>query len=466
MARKMLSKGDDMAMLDAETIDVAEWIDRRRLSPMQITVFALCFVMSALDGFDAQIIGFVAPAVIRDFHAERHQMANVFASGLFGLLLGCLFIAPLADWIGRKRVLVGSALLFGALSLATTQVHSLDGLLWMRFATGLGLGGAMPNGIALTAEYLPARRRAALTMAMFVGFPTGATIGGLLAAPLIPIYGWQVVFYIGGILPVLFAGVLAWKLPESIRFLSGRPSENARVQSILSRIDPAARFSPTMRFVNKEEQTPGLPLSHLFRNGRAVGTVLLWTVFFMSLLDIFFISSWLPTVLNDAGMAVESAVIATALVQAGGVVASLIVGPLVDRIGFFYILPPMYLLATAAIAFLGQGGESVGFIMVAAFLAGAGIVGGQTAANVLAAIYYPTTVRATGVGWALGVGRVGSIVGPLIGGLLIQLHWGNDALFLAAAIPAFLAALATMAMALSDGKRIAAQRLNAAIIPE
>ncbi len=450
----------------SEVIDVAQWIDRRGMSGLQVAVFVLCFMMASLDGFDAQIIGFVAPAVIRDFHVERHEMASVFAAGLFGLLLGCLLIAPLADWIGRKKVLVASTLAFGVLSVATTQAHSLNGLLWLRFATGLGLGGAMPNGIALISEYVPARRRASLTMAMFVGFPCGATIGGLLAAPLIPLYGWQVVFLIGGVLPILLAGVLAFALPESIRHLAARPFETERIRRILGRIDPVARFTAATRFVTNEEKAPGLPLAHLFRNGRGIGTALIWTVFFMSLLDIFFISSWLPTVLSDAGISVEAAVYATAVVQAGGVVASLVVGPLVDRFGFFVILPPLYLLATAGIAVLGQGGESVGFIMAAAFVSGAGIVGGQTAANVLAAVYYPTAIRATGVGWALGIGRIGSIVGPVIGGLLIQLKWDNKALFLAAALPAFLAAVATMLMAVTNGKRIASQRLSAAIIPE
>ena len=447
---------------DARIVDVADWIDHRPLSRLQIVVFVLCFAMSALDGFDAQIIGFVAPAVVKAFGAQKHEMGSVFASGLFGLLLGCLFIAPLADWIGRKRVLIGSAFAFGAMSLLTTRAQSIDALLWLRFATGVGLGGAMANGIALTAEYLPARRRAALTMAMFVGFPSGATIGGLLAAPLIPAYGWQVVFLIGGILPLVFAAVLAVALPESIRYLAVRTTNAGRIRRILQRIDPTVDFPPDVRFVIGEQRAAGLTATQLFREGRTVGTLLLWVVFFMSLLDIFFISSWLPTVLSDANFSIEAAVVATAVVQGGGVIGSLVIGPLVDRYGFRPIIPPLYLIATVSIAFLGRGGESMVVVMAAAFLSGVGVVGGQTASNVMTAMFYPTAIRATGVGWALGIGRIGSIVGPVIGGILIQRHWGNDSLFLAAAVPAFVAFLATVVLAFHDSRRISRRKLQVA----
>ena len=451
-------------MAGGGVVDVADWIDRRPLSRLQVVVFVLCFAMSALDGYDAQVIGFVAPAVIKAFGAQKHEMGSVFAAGLFGLLLGCLFIAPLADWVGRKRVLIGSALAFGVFSSLTIYATSIDSLLWLRFGTGLGLGGAMANGIALTAEYLPARRRAALTMAMFVGFPFGATVGGLLAAPLIPLYGWQIVFLIGGILPIIFAVVLAIALPESIRFLAIHANGSGRVRRILTRIDPAAHFDMDTQFVITEERPSGLTVKHLFREGRTVGTFLLWIVFFMSLLDIFFISSWLPTVLNDANVSVETAVVATAILQAGGVIGSLVIGPIVDRYGFKPVLPPLYLIAAVAIMILGQTGGSVGMIMVAAFMAGVGVIGGQTAANVLTAMFYPTALRATGVGWALGIGRIGSIVGPVIGGLLIQRHWDNESLFMAAAVPAAIACIATIILAFHDGRRIVARRLQ--VVPE
>ena len=445
----------------SDTIDVAAWIDRSRISALQVTVFALCFLLSALDGFDSQIIGFVAPAVIHDFHVARVEMSGVFAAGVVGLFIGSAVIAPFADRIGRKRVMVGSALLFGAMSLATAGAHSLTSLFWLRLLTGVGIGGALPNGIALTAEYLPARRRAALTMAMFVGFPLGLTVGGVLAAWMVPSYGWRILFTIGGVLPIGLAMVLLAALPESIRFLATRGDRDDAVRRILGRIDPAARFAPGARFAMREERVTGVPVAHLFLEGRGLGTTLLWIIFFMSLLDVFFMSSWMPTVLSGAGgLSVHDAVIAVTLVQAGGALAAIVLGPVVDRLGFFAVLLPLYLMGTVAVAILGQGGGShaqATVVMIASFGAGFGVLGGQTTANVLAATFYPTTIRATGVGWALGVGRFGSIVGPLLGGLLIHLRWDNPSLFLAAAVPSLIATLAVAALALTNRTRVAAQ---------
>ena len=182
----------------------------------------------------------------------------------------------------------------------------------------------------------------------------------------------------------------------------------------------------------------------------------------MSLLDLFFISSWLPTVLSEAGMSLSSAVLATVLVQTGGALAALVLGPVVDRVGFYLELVPLYLLGVVATVTLGHGGPggfSVSVIMAAAFLVGFGLLGAQTTSNVLAATYYPTTVRATGLGWALGIGRVGSIFGPLAGGLLIQMDWSNQALFVAAAVPGLLAALAIAAMGWREGGRTGVTRM-------
>ncbi len=445
----------------SDTIDVAAWIDRNRISPLQITVFALCFLLSGLDGFDSQIIGFVAPAVIRDLHVARVQMSGVFAAGVVGLFIGSAVIAPFADRIGRKRVMIGSALMFGAMSLATAFAHSLTSLFWLRLLTGIGIGGALPNGIALTAEYLPTRRRAALTMAMFVGFPLGLTVGGLLAASMVPTHGWRVMFTIGGVLPIALAAVLAAALPESIRFLAARGNRDDAVRRILQRIAPAAHFGPGTHFTIREERVTGAPVAHLFLEGRGLGTGLLWVIFFMSLLDVFFMSSWMPTVLSGAGgLSVHDAVIAVTLVQFGGALAALVLGPVVDRFGFFVVLLPLYLMGTVAVAMLGRGGggpSQATLVMTASFLAGFGVLGGQTTANVLAATYYPTAIRATGVGWALGVGRFGSVVGPLLGGLLIHLRWDNPSLFLAAAVPSLIATLAVTAMALTGRTRVTPQ---------
>jgi AAHS family 4-hydroxybenzoate transporter-like MFS transporter len=439
----------------AASIDVPAWIEAQPDSGTQILVVTLMGLTAALDGFDAQMIGYVAPAVLRDLHVGPAQFTPVFAFGLFGLLVGCLVIAPLADWVGRKRILVLSALFFGLMSFLTAFADSLESLIVLRFLTGLGLGGSMPNAIAMTAEYFPTRNRAFTTMVMFSGFPLGATLGGLLAAWLITRYNWPSVFIVGGILPLILAGVLAATLPESFRHLILRGHASAVVAAVLRRIDPEAKFADDAHFVVREERQPGITVIHLFREGRALGTVLLWIIFYCSLLDIFFLSSWLPTVLHDAGLSLSASVVETALFQGGGVVAGLTLGLFIDRIGFLKVLVPVYIGAGLAIASIGYAGTALDLIMVVSFLSGAFVIGGQNSSNVLAAVFYPTYIRSTGVGWALGIGRIGSIVGPVLGGMMLGAHWDRQSLFIAAAIPAFIAAASALILGLTRGSAIA-----------
>ncbi len=436
-------------------IDVPAWIDQRRLSRTQLLVLVLCAATAILDGFDAQIIGYVAPALAESLKVARPSLSTVFAAGTSGLMLGCLFIAPLADWLGRRRVIIGSVLFFSVMSLATARADSLEAVIALRFLTGLGLGGSMPNIIALTAEYFPARSRATMTMTMFTGFPLGASLGGFLAAHLIPQYGWPSVFIAGGLLPLVLGALLWLRLPESIRYLVAKGTMAARVEAILRRIDRQASFPAGAKFVSHEEHAHGLTVRHLFREGRTLGTIAIWVMYFMSLLDIFLLSSWLPTVLHDRGLSLGLSVVATALLQGGGVVASLSLGRVVDRLGFLVVMLPTYVVAGVAIALIGSGGDSVILLMVTTFLAGAGVIGGQTCLNVLAAVYYPTYIRSTGVGWGLGIGRVGSIVGPILGGLMLHAQWDHSSIFLAASVPAFIAAVAVFVMTRTERTRLA-----------
>ncbi len=438
------------------SLDVPAWMEGQAISRTQILILVLMACTSALDGFDAQMIGYVAPAVIRDLHVAPHEFTPVFAIGLVGLLIGCLVIAPLADWIGRKRVLVWSAVFFGVMSLATAWADSLQSFVILRFLTGLGLGGSMPNAIALTAEYMPSRKRAFATMAMFCGFPLGATLGGFLAAGLIARFNWPSVFLVGGILPLILAVFVAASLPESLRHLVLKGHERAEVLAVLQRISPQSAFSADTRFIVQEERRAGITVMHLFREGRALGTVLLWIMFFCSLLDIYFLSSWLPTVLHEAGLSIAASVVETALFQGGGVVAALLLGLVIDRAGFLKVVVPVYIAAAVAIGSIGYAGTALGLLMIAKFFSGAFVIGGQTAVNVLTAVFYPTYIRATGVGWGLGIGRVGSIVGPVIGGMLLQAQWDRHSLFIAAAIPALMAAAAGIVLAISRGGEIRA----------
>ena len=425
----------------AGEIDVADFIDQQPVGRFQLKLLLTCAAVLFLDGFDTQAIGYVAPVLAKEWGLTKGALGPVFSAGLFGLMIGALLFGPLADRIGRKRIIIASTLAFGIGALITAFVRDVETLLVVRFLTGLGLGGAVANAIAMTSEFNPRRRRATMVMIMFCGFSVGAALGGVLAAALIPQFGWRSVFVIGGIAPLLLVPILALRLPESVRFLALTGRANARVAGLLSRISPNVRFPPATQFVVHEPHLPGIPVLHLFREGRTLVTLLLWLIFFMSLLDLYFLSNWLPTVLNDLGVSVSSSAAIGSMLQVGGVVGTFALGSIIDRFSF-RALALVYFVAVFAVGAIGQLGHSIVFVTMAIFAAGFCVVGGQIAANGLAATFYPTSVRATGVGWALGIGRVGSIVGPLVGGMLLTMKWSTAEVFMAAAAAALCAALA------------------------
>lgn len=426
-------------------VDVAGFIDQQPVGGFQIKLLLTCAAVLFLDGFDTTAIGYVAPSLAREWSLTKGTLGPVFSAGLFGLMIGALLFGPLADRVGRKKIIIFSTLAFGIGTFATAFVHDVDTLLVIRFLTGLGLGGAMPNTIAMTSEFSPHRRRATMVMIMFCGFSLGAALGGFLAAALIPQFGWRSVFVVGGAAPLLLVPILAIRLPESVRYLALSGRAHDRVAQLLRSISPAASFAQGTQFVVNEPALAGIPVQHLFRDGRTAVTLLLWVVFFMSLLDIYFLANWLPTVLNDLGASVSAAAVIGSMLQVGGVVGTLALGSVIDRFSF-RALALVYFIAVFAVGAIGQLGHSVIFVSMAIFAAGFCIVGGQIAANALAAGFYPTSVRATGVGWALGIGRVGSIIGPLVGGALLAAKWTTGSVFLAAAAAAFCAALAAFSL--------------------
>ena len=379
-----------MAVTRAETstspVDVAEFIDAQPVGGFQVRLLLTCAAVLFLDGFDTQAIGYVAPALAREWGLTKGALGPVFSAGLFGLMIGALIFGPLADRVGRKKIIIFSTIAFGIGALITAFVRDANTLLAVRFLTGLGLGGAMPNAIAMTSEFSPHRRRATMVMIMFCGFSTGAALGGLLAAALIPHFGWRSVFVVGGAAPLLLAPILAMKLPESVRFLALTGRANDRVAQLLGYINPKALFAPAARFVVHEPELAGIPVKHLFRDGRTPATLLLWVVFFMSLLDLFFLANWLPTVLNDLGASVPQAVAIGSMLQVGGVVGTLALGSIIDRFSF-RALALVYFIGVFAVGAIGQFGHSAVFVTMAIFAAGFCIVGGQTAANALAAGY-------------------------------------------------------------------------------
>lgn len=434
--------------MDAKTkINLTDLIGTSKLGGFQIGVFMLCGICLLMDGFDVQAMGFTAPALIKDWHIPGPSLAPVLSAALFGVLVGSLLFSMLADRIGRRPVLIGAAVLFSGFTLITARVSSINELLALRFLAGLGLGGIMPNAVALVGEYSPSKWRPTLIMNVGNGLTAGAAVGGFVAAWLIPNFGWRSVFAFGGAIPLVVAVVMFFLLPESATFLAVRGKKLDGVSRWLKRIDPNIPTGPNVEYVVREEKKRrGVPLVHLFQEGRGLGTILLWTTNFMNLLNLYFLSSWLPTVVTGMGYTTREAVLVGTALQVGGTLGGVFLGWFVHRFGFIPTLATCFTLGCVNVALIGQPGFSLTAVTVVVFFAGMGILGGQGGINALASSYYPTDLRATGVGAGLGVGRVGAIVGPLVGGQFMKMHWSNHQLFLTAAVPAFISLIVMLSL--------------------
>ncbi|HEY7333566.1 MAG TPA: MFS transporter [Bryobacteraceae bacterium] len=423
-------------------IDIAQRIDNSRLGLFQLAIFTLCGICLFMDGFDTQAIAYVGPTLVKEWNIPRAALGSVFSAAPFGVLIGSLLFSMLADKIGRRPVLIGVTLYYAVLTLLTARATSVGPLLAIRFVAGIGLGGIMPNAVALVGEYSP--RRARVTVMMVVGncFSAGAALGGFLAAQLIQTYGWRSVFYFGGLVPLVVALAMLVALPESLQFLAMRSRNLNKIGKWLRRIDSTAPIDAAVRYVVPERaRNKGVPWIHLFHDGRALGTVMIWAVNFMNLLNLYFLTSWLPTVVASIGYSTPVAVRVGATLQLAGAIGAFLQGWLVHRWGFVPVLATGFALASLNIALIGYPGISLALLVLVVCIAGLGVVGGQSGVNAFSATYYPTDLRSTGVGAGLGVGRVGAIVGPYVGGQLLAMHWTDQQLFLASAIPALISAV-------------------------
>ena len=380
---------------------------KERISAGQIRLVLLCLIVMCFDGFNAQVMGYAAPALIKAFHVGRPAFGPVASAGLFGLMLGGIVLGALGDRLGRRTVMVASVAAFGLFSTLTAFVHSVGLLVALRFLTGIGLGGAMPAAIALVAEYAPARHRGAFVTVTVCGFAIGPAIGGFAAPALLAAGGWPVLFLAGGVVPLILAPGLAFALPESTGTVLRKP-----------------------------------PVAAIFAEGRLLGTVCLWVAIFMNLVGINLQTNWLPLMLTDFGYKPTQAAPMTALFHLGGALGGLLLARLLDRFDYTKAVPVVFLLAAVAVAAIGAVGRAPGALMITIFAAGLFVVGVQSVLNALTGLFYPPEIRSTGSGWALGIGRAGAALGPALGSALGSLGLPRNQLFYLEAAPFVIGAAA------------------------
>ncbi len=429
-------------------LDVAALIETRPIGLAQRTVIALCAFVAMMDGLDLQSIGLAAPAMGGELHIAPQAFGPVFSAALAGLALGAFLFGPVADRAGRKRVLVGATFCFGFFTLATAYAGSLPELLACRFLAGVGLGGAMPSFISLASEYVPKARRAAVVSLLWAGFPLGGVVGGLLGSRIIPAYGWQSIFVVGGVLPILSSMLLAIALPESVSFLVATGKSEYRIGRTLRRIFPDVSTAGEIRFEFVKEIGPRATLPQLFRSGRAAVTLLLWASFFFAFMILVTNSSWSPILLRRVGIAAEQSALALALFNFGSLFGSAAAGMLLNRFGTLRVLPPTLTLGALAYATVGWSAPSLDAVMIAQGLFGLLLGCASSGLIALSAIYYPVAIRSTGVGWATGIGRLGSVAGPLAVGQMVGAQWDVPTIFLAVGGSVLIGAAASALMGL------------------
>jgi AAHS family 4-hydroxybenzoate transporter-like MFS transporter len=434
-----------------EKLGLESIVDGSPVGRAQIKIIVICAMVAVVDGFDTQSIALVAPAIATAWHVVPSSFGRVFGAGLFGSLVGALVFGMCGDRFGRRPALLAAVALFAATTSITPFTSSLPALVIVRLATGFGLGGALPGIISLTSEYAPGRLRGTLVALMFCGFPLGAVIGGLVAAVIIPAFGWASVFYIGAAIPILLLPVIWMALPESVRFLAMR-KDRTGIERVLARMRWQAQWDGVLGSGHAEIRSP---VASLFASGTGVGTVLLWATLFLSLLLTYFLVNWMPLIARQSGVGMTAAVLAVAALNLGAIVGCLTIGRLCDLFGrATIIIGCAFGLGAVAIASIGISRHSVAALLASTFLAGVFSIGAQMCTIALCASFYETSLRATGVGWAIGIGRIGSIVGPVLGGVLIAAGMSSVFLFILVGSMSIGSAIAIVALGVRTARRL------------
>ncbi|MFR0692058.1 MFS transporter [Enterobacterales bacterium AE_CKDN230030158-1A_HGKHYDSX7] len=423
----------------SQTCNIPDVIDHAPLSSFQWRVFVLCFLVAIFDGFDTQAIAYTGPAIIETLQLSTGGLAPILSAGIVGMALGAMALGLFGDRFGRRPTVMGAVALFALATLATAFATSAEQILVLRFLAGLGMGGATPVLLALASEYGPARLRGAIVTGILLGLPAGAMLGGLLAAQVMPLIGWQGIFLAGGVLPLMLLVGLYFALPESLQFLASRPEKTAHVRRTLARIS-SRPLAEDVRFSVPEAATR-TSVRALFGPGLARNTLAVWLTYLFNWVAWFMFLSWLPTVLKTAGLPVEQAPLGTVTVNAVFILCAIPLSILLPRLNTRNVLLGLFALGVLVSLGLSLSGDNWVLVFLLVGAAGLGIGGQQIALNYLVVSAYPTSLRATATGWAIGLGRVGAIIGSALGGTFLE--WGGVAgFYLALAAPLLLALVA------------------------
>jgi AAHS family 4-hydroxybenzoate transporter-like MFS transporter len=429
---------------DGAVINVTRLIDDRKIGAFQVVSIILCALAALLDGVDSQSIAVAAPIIVEKLGLTRAAFGPIFSSGLLGAMIGALTFGPLGDRFGRKRMLVVAVFLFGAFTLLTPLADTYSSLLAVRFAAGLGLGGATPCFLALASELAPGRRRAMVASLIWSAFPLGISLGGFLNSFILSKFGWQAMFWFGGGAPLLLCVALLIWLPESLRFMIARGRDASELVAIVRKISPDVAVNA--RFVSGEERIEGIPLRNLFADGRAALTLLLWVPFFTAFGVLALTVVWAPVLLNENGIPLAQASTVLGIHGLGALVGMALAGRLIERFGAAAVLIPALILGAAATATTGFSATSVTSMSVTLALVGLLVGMGASGSIALAALNYPTAIRSTGIGWAMGIGRFGQVLAPLLAGAAVAAGWNNTTLFVAVGVAPLLGAVAIFAL--------------------
>jgi AAHS family 4-hydroxybenzoate transporter-like MFS transporter len=417
----------------AATIDIAGVIDRQKFGPFHFTVVGLSFLLMLADGYDNISIAYIAPLLLKEWGIPKSALGPLFGAGLLGGLFGPPIFGWLADRFGRKTAVIWGALFFGVFTLAQVWADSLGTMMALRFVAGIGIGGVLPITVALNTEFAPRRIRATMTLLGFVGVALGGALGGVVASTFMVSHGWQVIFWTGGIAPMLVGALALAFFPESPKFLALRPDRRGELVALLARLEPGLAIAPDDRFVLGDEANRAeFSMRHLLVGRLALMTPLFWIANVVSLLVFFFVNQWTPVLLTAAGMPAERAAMSTTLIMLGGLVGALAVMRPIDRIGMLPV-PLLFALAIPVVAALGMPGLPEPVMLALAFAAGVCLVGFQFGIIATESQIYPTRIRSWAVGSHFAFGRVGSVIGPLVAGAMLAREMPVQHLFYVAA---------------------------------